>query len=164
MCCAVLCRSSTRFLCRELLQSVLYCSLERPDPSMNFQNHRSYLLFFFMLPFRPHRRGERLRKREEEREVKRAHKRRKLGKKPLTTDRSGGHEGRVKKHANKRRLEVSFPVSHFFFFFFEMAKNTVDIIGCVGGGIVCDASCRGVLPGGGYSQERSVSVLLLIVF
>lgn len=52
-------------------------------------------------------RGERLRKREEERAIKRAKKRRKLGKKPLEVDRSGGHEGRVKKHANKRRLEVS---------------------------------------------------------
>lgn len=51
-------------------------------------------------------RGERLRKREEERAIKRAKKRRKLGKKPLEVDRSGGHEGRVKKHANKRRLEV----------------------------------------------------------
>lgn len=51
-------------------------------------------------------RGERLRKREEERAIKRANKRRKLGKKPLEVDRSGGHEGRVKKHANKRRLEV----------------------------------------------------------
>lgn len=51
-------------------------------------------------------RGERLRKREEERAIKRANKRRRLGKKPLEVDRSGGHEGRVKKHANKRRLEV----------------------------------------------------------
>lgn len=51
-------------------------------------------------------RGERLRKREEEREIKRANKRRKLGKKPLEVDKSGGHEGRVKKHANRRRLEV----------------------------------------------------------
>jgi len=51
-------------------------------------------------------RGERLRKREEERAIKRANKRRKLGKKPLEVDKSGGHEGRVKKHANKRRLEV----------------------------------------------------------
>lgn len=51
-------------------------------------------------------RGERLRKREEERAAKRADKRRKLGKKPLEVDKSGGHEGRVKKHANKRRLEV----------------------------------------------------------
>ena len=51
-------------------------------------------------------RGERLRKREEERAIKRATKRRKLGKKPLEVDRSGGHEGRLKKHANKRRLEV----------------------------------------------------------
>lgn len=56
-------------------------------------------------------RGERLRKREEERATKRANKRRKLGKKPLEVDRSGGHEGRVKKHANKRRLEVSSTVS-----------------------------------------------------
>lgn len=52
------------------------------------------------------RRGERLRKREDERETRRAKKRRKLGKKPLKTDRSGGHEGRVKKDASKRRLEV----------------------------------------------------------
>lgn len=52
------------------------------------------------------KRGERLRKREEERAIKRANKRRKLGKKPLEVDKSGGHEGRVKKHANKRRLEV----------------------------------------------------------
>lgn len=52
-------------------------------------------------------RGERLRKREDERVIKRAKKRRKLGKKPLTRDTSGGHEGRVKKHTNKRRLEVT---------------------------------------------------------
>eukprot|EP00752_Nemacystus_decipiens_P016304 g14580.t1 len=52
-------------------------------------------------------RGERLRKREEERAIKRANKRRKLGKKPLEVDRSGGHESRVKKHANKRRLELA---------------------------------------------------------
>eukprot|EP00903_Cladosiphon_okamuranus_P005578 g5552.t1 len=52
-------------------------------------------------------RGERLRKREEERAIKRANKRRKLGKKPLEVDKSGGHEGRVKKDANKRRLELA---------------------------------------------------------
>ncbi|CAN0068373.1 unnamed protein product [Laminaria digitata] len=52
-------------------------------------------------------RGERLRKREDERVIKRAKKRRKLGKKPLTRDTSGGHEGRVKKHTNKRRLELA---------------------------------------------------------
>ena len=51
-------------------------------------------------------RGERLRKREDERVAKRAKKRRRLGKKPLTRDTSGGHEGRVTKHTNKRRLEV----------------------------------------------------------
>lgn len=51
-------------------------------------------------------RGERLRKREAERAEKRANKRRKLGKKPLTVDRSGGYESQPKKHANKRRLEV----------------------------------------------------------
>lgn len=52
-------------------------------------------------------RGERLRKREDERVIKRAKKRRQLGKKPLTRDTSGGHEGRLKKHTNKRRLEVA---------------------------------------------------------
>ncbi|CAB1121449.1 unnamed protein product [Ectocarpus sp. CCAP 1310/34] len=51
--------------------------------------------------------GERLRKREAERAEKRANKRRKLGKKPLTVDRSGGYESRPKKHANKRRLELA---------------------------------------------------------
>ncbi|CBJ48290.1 conserved unknown protein [Ectocarpus siliculosus] len=52
-------------------------------------------------------RGERLRKREAERAEKRAKKRRKLGKKPLTVDRSGGYESQPKKHANKRRLELA---------------------------------------------------------
>lgn len=51
-------------------------------------------------------RGERLRKREAERAEKRAKKRRKLGKKPLTVDKSGGYESQPKKHTNKRRLEV----------------------------------------------------------
>ncbi|CAM9256070.1 unnamed protein product [Ectocarpus fasciculatus] len=52
-------------------------------------------------------RGERLRKREAERAEKRAKKRRKLGKKPLTVDKSGGYESQPKKHANKRRLELA---------------------------------------------------------
>eukprot|EP00904_Undaria_pinnatifida_P001382 jgi/Undpi1/11244/HiC_scaffold_30.g13542.m1 len=52
-------------------------------------------------------RGARLRKREDERVVRRAKKRRKLGKKPLTRDASGGHEGRMKKDTNKRRLELA---------------------------------------------------------
>lgn len=48
-----------------------------------------------------------MRRREEERAAKRAAKRRKLGKKPLLTKKLfTGHEGRVTKHVNKRRLEV----------------------------------------------------------
>lgn len=48
-----------------------------------------------------------MRRREEERAVKRAAKRRKLGKKPLLTKkRFTGPEGRVTKHVNKHRLEV----------------------------------------------------------
>lgn len=52
-------------------------------------------------------RGERLRRRAEDRAMKRAAKRTKLGKKPLLAKKEfTGHEGRVTKHVNKRRLEV----------------------------------------------------------
>ncbi|CAM9728604.1 unnamed protein product, partial [Choristocarpus tenellus] len=52
-------------------------------------------------------RGERLRRREEEREAKRAAKRVKLGKCPKAPGRSDSHEDRGKKRATKRRLEVA---------------------------------------------------------